>query len=227
MKLPVIILAGGLGTRLKDLTEKIPKALIEVAGKPFIFHQLELLKNQEVAEVVISINHFGDQIIREVGNGEKFNLKITYHEDGEEPLGTGGAVKKISSKIKGYFFLMYGDSYLNIDFSEVLNSFKLKQGPLMVIYENNNKLEKSNVLLKSNNISYSKENVPKNCQHIDYGLSIFHSNNFKDFNFNSFDLSTVQESFSEKNQLQYHLSKDRFYEIGSPKGLNELENFLK
>lgn len=226
MSFPVVILAGGLGTRLSHLTKNTPKALVEIAGKPFIYHQLDLLKKQDIKEVIISVNYLGDQIKKQVGNGKKFGLKISYAEDGDKQLGTGGAVKKISQTLKGNFFLLYGDSYLRINFKEVLGSYLYEKGPLMVVYRNQNNYEKSNVLIKDSKILYSKKGSLKNPQHIDYGLSIFHSSNFETYNQDHFDLSLVQEDFSDRGELQYHVSKERFYEIGSFEGINKLEKIL-
>ncbi len=226
MTLPVVILAGGLGTRLNKLTEKVPKALIEVGGKPFIFHQLDLLKKQNVKDVIISIHHYGDQIRKEIGDGKKFGLSIKYEEDGNEPLGTGGALKSISKNLKEHFFIMYGDSYLRESFSEILKSFQPNQGPLMVIYQNQNKFDKSNVMIKNKKIYYSKSDTLRNCQYIDYGLSIFHFEDLKKFDEKSFDLSLVQESFSQSGSLQYHIAKERFFEIGSLEGIKDLESLL-
>ena len=226
MSLPVVILAGGLGTRLKKLTEKIPKALIEVGGKPFIFHQLALLKKQNVKDVIISIHHYGDQIRKEIGDGKKFGLSIKYVEDGNEPLGTGGAIKRISKNLKEHFFIMYGDSYLRESFSEILKSFQPNHGPLMVVYHNQDKFDKSNVMIKNNKIYYSKSNIQKNSQYIDYGLNIFHFEDLRKFDEKSFDLSLVQESSSQSGLLQYHIAKERFYEIGTLEGIKDLETFL-
>ena len=226
MKFPVIILAGGLATRLKSLTKETPKALIKVANKPFIFYQLELLKQQGFTEIIISINYLGKTIQDVVGDGTDLNLKISYIEDGEQALGTGGAIKKISQSLKTPFFVMYGDSYLRVSLKEIQNSYKTKTGPLMVIYRNFDQFDISNVYLKGNNIFYCKKKPIKGSQYIDYGLSIFEKKHFFEVKQTEFDLSLIQEMYSEKGNLQFFLSKERFYEIGSMKGLKELDELL-
>ena len=110
--LPVIILAGGLAKRLRPLKKKIPKALIKISGKPFIYHQLNYLRKQGVKRVIICVGYLGDMIKNSVGNGEKFDIKVSYSEDWPELLGTGGAIKKALPLIRDKFFILYGDSLL-------------------------------------------------------------------------------------------------------------------
>lgn len=227
MTLPIIILAGGLGSRLDSLTKNTPKALVLVANKPFIFHQIELLKEQGFSEIIISINHLGKEIIRALGDGSSMNINISYEDDGKFALGTGGAIKKISKKMNTPFFVMYGDSYLNVAFQEVEKSFEPGKGPLMVIYKNNNKYDSSNVLLNNDSIIYSKNKIPRNAIHIDYGLGIYEKSHFKKIKKSKFDLSVVQETYSKKKELQHFISEKRFYEVGSVEGLDELNRILK
>jgi len=115
--LPVAILAGGLATRLHPLTDRVPKSLLRVAGRPFLFHQLELLKNQGVDRVVLCIGHLGDQIMAAVGDGRSFGLAVAYSLDGRELLGTGGALKKALPLLGETFFVLFGDSYVPCSFA--------------------------------------------------------------------------------------------------------------
>ena len=117
--LPVVILAGGLATRMMPITEKIPKSLIEVAGKPFIIHQLEYLKAQGVGKIVICLGHFGEMIQALVGDGSRFGLNIEYSFDGALLLGTGGAIKKSLHLLPKDFFVVYGDSFLPINYKNI------------------------------------------------------------------------------------------------------------
>src|SRR5271157_1692876 len=112
----VAILAGGLATRLRPITEKIPKSLVPVAGKPFLAHQLELLKNQGIVHVVLCLGYLGEKIVKEFGNGKALGIKLEYSFDGPTLLGTGGALKKALPKLGDKFFVLYGDSYLTASF---------------------------------------------------------------------------------------------------------------
>src|SRR5580658_3498417 len=117
--LPVAILAGGLATRLRPLTDRVPKSLLKIAGRPFIFHQLELLKTQGVGRAVLCVGHLGEQIEAAVGDGRALDLEIEYSFDGSELLGTGGALKKALPLLGEEFFVLNGDSYLPCSLSQI------------------------------------------------------------------------------------------------------------
>ena len=121
--LPVAILAGGLATRLRPITETVPKALVEVAGEPFIFRQLDYLRNQGIRRVVLCLGYLGEMIQEIVGDGSKFELDISYSHDGPVLLGTGGAIKQALPLLGEQFFVLYGDSFLPVDFAPVERAF--------------------------------------------------------------------------------------------------------
>lgn len=221
--IPFIILAGGLATRLKPITNTIPKSLVPVAGKPFIYHQLELLNDNNINHVVLCLGHLGEMVESEVGNKYK-NITVEYSYDGPLLLGTGGAVKKAICKVDDVFGVLYGDSYLPLNYADVINYYKQsgKYG-LMTVYANNNKYDVSNVLFKYNEIlKYSKTQLIPEMKHIDYGFSMFNKVVFESMP-DSFDLSKIMIQLIEQNQLAGYESYSRFYEIGSFSGLSELE----
>jgi MurNAc alpha-1-phosphate uridylyltransferase len=228
MMYPVIILAGGIGSRLGKLTHKIPKSLVKINKKPFIYYQLKLLSNQGVKKVIICIGHFGDQIKKYVGDGKRFNLRVIYSCE-KNLLGTGGAVKNALSFIKGSFFVIYGDTYLPINFINIQNEYiKLKSSALITIYKNNNNFDRSNVFLKGNNIIYNKKNYSKKMKYIEYGLSILSKSIFKYFsNKKKIDLANLYYLLSKKKLLDFYIVKKRFYEIGSIQGLTDSKKYLK
>jgi MurNAc alpha-1-phosphate uridylyltransferase len=221
--IPFIILAGGLATRLKPITNTIPKSLVPVAGKPFIYHQLELLNDNNINHVVLCLGHLGEMVEAEVGNKYK-NITVEYSYDGPVLLGTGGAVKKAICKVGDVFGVLYGDSYLPLNYADVINYYKQsnKYG-LMTVYANNNKYDVSNVLFKYNEIlKYSKTQLVPEMKHIDYGFSMFNKVVFESMP-DSFDLSKIMIQLIEQNQLAGYEAYNRFYEIGSFSGLCELE----
>jgi len=227
--LPTIIIAGGLATRLKPLSDSIPKSLISIQNKPFIVHQIEYLQSQGIVDVVICVGNLGKLIQTEVGDGSRYGLNIKYSFDGDSLLGTGGCVKKASSLIKGDFFVLYGDSYLPINYKEVLNSFsKSKKLALMTVFRNDNKLDRSNVIFsKGEIIKYDKLALDKNMLHIDYGLSIMSTEIFLRYNLSSpFDLSKIFTKLLEEKELTGHEVFTRFYEIGSHLGIKDLESYF-
>ncbi len=229
MTLPVALLTGGLGTRLGKKTVKKAKALVDVAGQPFISRQFKYLKDQGIKEVIICIAHFGDQIREYIGNGSKYNLKISYSEDGSHLLGTGGSIKKASKILGENFFILYGDSFLPIDFSKVEKSFFEEKKPaLMTVLKNANQWDRSNASLKNKSVIYNKKNPTKSMNYIDYGLNVVKSSIFNNYPSNkAFDLADVFEDLSNKSLLAGLEIYDRFYEIGSVNGLNDTINFFK
>ena len=229
MTIPVAILAGGLAKRLKKNTFNKPKALIDIAGKPFISRQLSYLSNQNIKNIVICTAHLGNQIKNYVGDGSKYNLKVSYSDDGDKLLGTGGSLKKASRILGENFFILYGDSFLPINFSLVEKAyFRQKKPALMTVFKNNDHGDKSNVYFKNKCVLYNKKNPQKNMNYIDYGLNVVKGSIFYNFPTNKmFDLSDVFEDLSNKSLLAGLEIYDRFYEIGSINGLNDTIDFFK
>ncbi len=229
MPLPVVILAGGLATRLRPLTEKIPKALVEVAGKPFLEHQIDLLKQNAIADVILCVGHLGEMIERRYGDGEAFGIRIRYSSDGPELLGTGGAIKKAAALLTDGFFVLYGDSYLPVDYRAVLGAFQEAGKPaLMTVFANADAWDTSNVWFEHGRVRlYSKREKLPEMRHIDYGLMICTRQIFDGSpEAVPFELADTLEKLSRKGQLAGHEVNQRFYEIGSPAGLAELDRLL-
>jgi len=229
MSLPVAILAGGLATRLRPLTEGIPKVLLEVAGSPFAVHQIELLKRNGIRRVVFCVGHFGDQVQAALGDGRRWGLEIEYSFDGPALLGTGGALQQALPRLGKSFFILYGDSYLDCDYAHVAQTF-LKSGKLglMTVFRNQNQWDKSNVIFSDGLIRrYDKRQRCPEMLHIDYGLGVLRAEVFGDYsNQESLDLATLYEDLVTKNELAGYEVTKRFYEIGSIPGLEELRQHL-
>jgi N-acetyl-alpha-D-muramate 1-phosphate uridylyltransferase len=226
---PVAILAGGLATRLRPITERIPKALIEIAGRPFIYHQLELLKRQGIDRVVLCVGYLGDHVKTAVGDGKMFGLSITYSFDGDTLLGTGGALKQALSCLDDDFFVLYGDSYLPCSFSDVQSAYAAAKCPaLMTALRNNGLWDKSNVLFKDGKLmEYNKRYPRSEMDYVDYGLGILSAGVFSGHaEHEPFDLADVYHELSLKGQLAGFEVSGRFYEIGSNEGIKETEAFL-
>jgi NDP-sugar pyrophosphorylase family protein len=229
LHIPVAILAGGLATRLRPITEKIPKSLVPVAGRPFLAHQLEMLHARGIRHAVLCIGYLGEMIQRDFGD-EAFGIKLEYSFDGEKLLGTGGAIKRALSKLGEEFFILYGDSYLPIQYAPVVDAFH-RSGKLglMTVYRNEGKYDTSNVVFRNGEIVvYDKKIKQPEMQHIDYGLSLFKASVFGAYAVDQvFDLAEVMERLVRERQLAGYEVLERFYEMGSPAGLEELEVVLK
>lgn len=225
----IAILAGGLATRLKPVSETVPKSLIEVAGKPFIYHQLKLLQSKGIRKAVICAGYLGEQIQNYVGDGKEFGIQTEYSFDGDKLLGTGGALRKSLKFFGDNFFILYGDSYLDAEF-ENINEYFLKSNKtgLMTVLKNDGKWDKSNIEFENGEILvYDKKVTSGEMRYIDYGLGILNKKAFEDFeNREVFDLEEVYRKLLKKKQLAGFEVHERFYEIGSFTGLEETEKYL-
>jgi NDP-sugar pyrophosphorylase family protein len=227
---PVAILAGGLATRLRPTTEKIPKALISVAGQPFLAHQLLLLRHAGIHRAVLCVGYRGEMIEKEFGDGRRFGIELSYSFDGPELLGTGGAVKLALPLLGEQFFVLYGDSYLPIDYAAPARAFAAsgKLG-LMTVFRNEDRWDKSNIWFQNGIIkSYNKKQPVAEMKHIDYGLGLLRRAALDSRpSGQPFDLADVYRELVARNQLAGYEVEQRFYEIGSPQGLAELDEVLR
>ena len=223
------LLAGGLATRLRPITEKIPKVLVSVAGKPFLEHQLALLRKQGLTRVVLCLGHLGEMVVDQFGDGRAYGVQLEYSFDGPKLLGTGGALKQALPKLGENFFVLYGDSYLTEPFGPVAEFF-LRSGKLgcMTVYRNEGKYDTSNVIFGDGEIKlYDKKRRLPEMRHIDYGLSLFNRRAFDEWpDAQPFDLAAVMTRLVERKQMAGWEVKERFYEIGSHDGLEELNRLL-
>jgi NDP-sugar pyrophosphorylase family protein len=228
--LPVAILAGGLATRLGPATDKTPKLLVEVAGQPFFNHQLRLLKEAGLTRLVLCIGHLGEKIVQRYGDGSKWGVQIEYTFDGPNLLGTGGGLIAALPKLGDAFYVLYGDSFLPIDYRAVGEHFlRTGQLGLMTVFENRDRHDASNVWFEGGEIKvYDKRRRVPQMHHIDYGLGAFRAAAFDSFPRHSpVDLAEVQQALLARQQLAGYETKQRFYEIGSPAGLKELDTLLR
>lgn len=226
---PIVILAGGLATRLRPMTANIPKSLIKINGEPFIIHQMRLLRDQGIKEIVLCVGYLGEQIEDLLGDGSKFNLQISYSYDGEKLLGTAGAIKKALPLVGDNFFVIYGDSYLLCNYMKVQDFFQNTDKPaLMTIFKNNNLWDNSNVECNDGKIiAYNKTNKTDKMNYIDYGLGVFNRNVFLSLKENeASDLANIYQQLLQQQQLSAYEINQRFYEIGSLDGQKELAEFL-
>jgi N-acetyl-alpha-D-muramate 1-phosphate uridylyltransferase len=222
MTLPVGILAGGLADRLRPLTETIPKALVDVAGRPFAEHQLEWLRRRRVDRVVFLVGYRGEMIREALGDGSRWGLAIEYVFDGPRLLGTGGAIKRALPTLGTPFFVLYGDSYLDCDLADIARVFRASGADaLMTVFRNENRWDASNVLFEGGRIlKYDKRDRTPAMQHIDYGLGVLSAAALDGYPDNApFDLASVYQGLLARGALAAYEVTSRFYEIGTPEGL--------
>jgi NDP-sugar pyrophosphorylase family protein len=227
---PVALLAGGLATRLRPITEKIPKSMVAVAGEPFIAHQLRLLVDQGVHEVVVCAGYLGAQIEAFVGDGAGFGCAVRYAWDGPRLLGTGGALRQALPLLGDRFFVLYGDSYLPIAFRPVWQAFQASGQPgLMTVFRNEGRWDTSNVEFVDGIIRrYDKVNRTPAMRHIDYGLGVLDAAVVRDRPAaEPWDLAALYGDLVSQGRLVGYEVTQRFYEIGTPAGIAETEAFLQ
>lgn len=227
--LPVAILAGGLATRLRPVTEKVPKSLLDVNGEPFIAHQLRVLKANGVARVVLCVGFLGEKVRDTVRDGKKFGLKVEYSFDGPNLLGTAGALKRALPMLGEAFLTLYGDSYLLCDYATIGREFhESNKLGLMTVFHNAGQWDTSNVEFADGRIlAYSKKERTPRMRYIDYGLGGFRVNAFNRIpEGQPFDLADLYAELLKEDELLGVEVAQRFYEIGSPAGLEETARFI-
>jgi histidinol-phosphate phosphatase family protein len=227
---PAAILAGGLATRLRPLTQTIPKALVEVDGEPFLAHQLRLLRAAGIARVVMCVGYLGESIRDFAGTGQRFDLEIDYAFDGPRLLGTAGALKQALPLLGPEFFVLYGDSYLPCDYAAVAAAFRASGRPaLMTVFRNEGRWDPSNVEFAEGRIlAYDKQDrTPRMC-HIDYGLGLFRRQAFDLTPAGEVaDLAALYRQLLARGELAACEVTERFYEIGSFEGIEELAALVR
>lgn len=225
-----VILAGGLGTRLRPLTETIPKALVPICGRPFIDYQIELFRAHGVHDLIICVGHLGHLIEDHLGDGRRFGLTIRYGYEREGLLGTAGAVKNVEDFLEDAFFVQNGDSYLMVDYRDVMAYFDRHSAlALMVVYKNHDRWDRSNVVIGNGLVRvYERTRSLPGMVYIDFGVSVFRRDAFTGIpSGTATDLSAVYRGLIRKGQLLAYETHHRFYEVGSPPGLREFESLVQ
>lgn len=229
----VVVMMGGMGTRLKDYTQHCPKPLVNVSGKPFFAYQLQLLISAGFKKYLFCVGYHARMIEEYFGDGAAYGIHITYSYDGEKLLGTGGAIRKALPDLESDFMVVYGDSFMDIDYAEVLYRYytgkKSGAKALMTILKNENMLDQSNVIYRDGRIVlYDKLHPVPQMKYIDYGVCMYERALFEDYAQGCFlDVADIQKSVSVERKLEACLVLKRFYEIGTPESLEEFEDYAR
>jgi NDP-sugar pyrophosphorylase family protein len=231
-----VILAGGLATRMRPLTTRMPKALIPVEGKPFVDHQLAWLARHGVDEVVLSIGYLGEMLRDHVGDGARYGLGVRYVDEGTELRGTAGALRLAHDEgaLGESFLLTYGDSFLPVDFAAVFAAFQAAGTPaLMTVFRNEGRWDTSNVIFDGRMVTlydkFRRARPAEDFTFIDYGLLGLTRRAIVDAvpAGAKADLAGVLNDLSVRGQLAGMEVTERFYEIGSPAGLEDFAGWLR
>ncbi len=225
----VAILAGGMATRLGELTRNEPKSLLKFQGKPFIEHQIEQIKRQGIRDVLVCTGHLGEQIERYLGDGARYGFNIRYsHED--KPLGTAGALKNAVKMLGDVFIAVYGDSYLFLDYDSMLSYFLERDRlALMAVYKNSDRHDRSNTSIGGGLVTgYSKNGRTPDMVYIDYGAQVYRKPVLELIPGDTFyPLEDLFPPLIVQRQLLAYEVGERFYEIGSRQGIKEFTEYLR
>jgi N-acetyl-alpha-D-muramate 1-phosphate uridylyltransferase len=228
-QVPAALLAGGLATRLRPITETLPKALVEVAGRPFVEHQLALLHRNGIRRVVLCLGHLGEQIEQHLGDGAAYGMQLGYSYDGERQLGTGGALRRALPQLGETFWVLYGDSYLDIDYRAVLAAFERSDAlGLMTVLRNGNRWDRSNVIFRDGELlRYDKRAQTPEMEYIDYGAALLTRAALERIPEDTpYDLADLYAALVAERRMAGYEVTQRFYEIGSHAGLDETRAYL-
>jgi len=222
----MVILAGGLATRLRPLTDAIPKSLVPINGKPFLHYQIERLKRHGITDIVLCIGYLGDRIKEFLGDGSRLGVMVRYSEEKDQLLGTAGAIKKAEPLLREEFLVMNGDSYLMLDHGKIMAYFqRFHKLGLMVVHKNFDRWDRSNVIIDGNLVKvYSKSRPHTGMVYIDEGLSILRKETLSAIPPGEvMALEEFYQGLIKKKELLAYETRQRFYEIGSPAGLVEFQ----
>jgi NDP-sugar pyrophosphorylase family protein len=223
---PVCLLAGGLGTRLGATVKDTPKPLLEVAGEPFLLHQLRLLAAHGARKVVLSVGYLGERIERAIGP-ERFGIAIAYSHDGPSPLGTLGAIRQAAALLGERFLVLYGDTYLRIDYTAAAAGWEHSgRLGLMTVLRNEGRWDASNAALEGDRVRYDKHAPTADMDWIDYGLGGLRAEALHLVGEDVSDLAELYGVLSRRGELYGYAATERFYEIGTPDALAETDRFL-
>ena len=226
---PIAVLAGGLATRMQPATSSVPKSMLEIAGEPFIAHQLRLFRREGVERVVLCLGYLGEQVAAFVTNGGHYGLQAAYSYDGAVLLGTGGALRQALPLLGDEFLVTYGDSYIDIPFRPVVDAFRAAStSGLMTVFHNAGRWDTSNIEFADGRIiDYSKTPTPR-MTYIDFGLTMLSASTLATFaEGEAFDLADVYRRLVVEGRMAGFEVDRRFYEIGSPAGRAETETYLR
>ena len=227
---PAALLAGGLATRLRPITQTIPKALVELVGKPFIDHQLGLLQRNGIRRAVLCLGHLGEQVEAHLGDGSSFGIDLRSSYDGPKLLGPGGAIRRAAHLLGDVFWVMYADSYMDIDYPAVLADFAGRDVlGMMTVLRNSNRWDRSNVEFRDGKrIRYDKRQQTPDMQYIDYGVALLRRRAVERIPVDQpFDLADLYTRLVAEGQMAGHEVHNRFYEIGTPASLEEARKYLE
>ncbi|HEX3433938.1 MAG TPA: NTP transferase domain-containing protein [Solirubrobacteraceae bacterium] len=225
---PVCILAGGLGTRLGERVRDTPKPLLEVAGEPFLLHQLRLLSRYGARDVVLCVGYRGEQIEAAIGR-ERFGVRVRYSFDSPELDGTLGAVRRAAPLLGARFLVLYGDTYLRIDYRDVARVWQDSGLPaVMSVLRNDGQWDASNALYSDGRVSsYDKHAPSPEMRWIDYGLGGLTADALSFVDDDEAELANLYHRLADQGLLCGYEATERFYEIGTPSGLAEADAFLR
>jgi NDP-sugar pyrophosphorylase family protein len=234
----VVILAGGLGTRMLPRTEVVPKILLPVAGRPFGAWLLDRLAGAGFTEALLCIGHLGGEVRRALGDGGAFGLRLSYAEDGERLLGTAGALRRALDQLDETFLVTYGDSYLPFDYGAPLRDLRAHAGPegalgTMAVFRNDDRFDRSNTAVAGDLVArYEKRprDAPRDPElaYIDYGATALRREVIAAIPEGEVrDLSALQRALAAEGRLRALTAERRFFEIGSEQGLADLEAELQ
>jgi MurNAc alpha-1-phosphate uridylyltransferase len=227
-----VVLAGGLATRMRPQTLTIPKAMLEVGGRPFVAWQLEKLRACGFDDVVLCVAFLAEQIRAHVGDGARYGVKVRYADEGPTLLGTAGAIRNALPLLAPTFLVTYGDSYLPFDYAEplrVLDAHADCSG-VMSIYENRGAWDTSNVEPDAAGawvVRYEKGRPDLHFPYIDYGAIALRREVVAGLPAGEpRGLDAIQTELAKQKRLRAVVARDRFFEIGSPEGLSTLDQWL-
>jgi len=216
---------------MRPATEVVPKAMLEVAGRPFVDWQLELLARGGVEDVVFCTGHLGQQIEEHVADGARWGLSVRYSSERDTLLGTGGALRLALDRglLAERFLVTYGDAYLTVDLHLLMDRLGDVDAPVvMSVWHNAGSIVPSNADFDGSSVRYRKDSPDPGSEYVDYGMLALRRSVIERIEPGVVvDLAAVLETLSATGDVAGWEVAERCYEIGSPEGLAALNERLR
>jgi NDP-sugar pyrophosphorylase family protein len=226
----VVVLAGGLGTRLRPLTNNLPKCMVRVAGQPFLFYLLRLLKARGTDDIIICTGFLGEQVEEYFRDGNRIGRKLRYSREGNPLLGTGGALKRALPLFRDSFLVVNGDTFINLDYSSVYAGF-LKSGTEALIvasHRGTNSNSHCDLALNTGGMVRRYDKSSAGMDYVNVGVMAFRKrvfDNIQPTSIISLECDVFPELIS-RHQVQSVITTHPFFDIGTFAGLDAFEKSI-
>lgn len=229
----VLILCGGFGTRLKPITEKVPKPMILLNGKPILFYLIQICQKNGFKDFIFATHYLSQKIINFFGNGKDFGVKIKYFCE-KKPLGSAGAIKNAEKDLSNNFMVINGDTFIKVNLRKIVKFHHQKNGlGTLVVHRTSHPKDSDLVLFDKNKkiIFFGRNSfITKKTNLGNAGIFVFKKEIIKFIpknKFYSIEKNLLPKLIKNKKEIYAYYTNEYIKDIGTFERLKEVEKHLK